>query len=144
MLKINLSKNTITFLLFIVTICNVLCMCNRCCKNNSKNEGNNISINFEEQWIKVGEYSSKLIELKGRSNPNNIVNRDYRDITTFFNIKKEIFQRITANSKVVLLKRENKTYEKYIIWFNIEKVGCRGCTVPLCTLRAYKSVSSIG
>ena len=91
-------------------------MCNRCCKNNSKNEGNNISINFEEQWIKVGEYSSKLIELKGRSNPNNIVNRDYRDITTFFNIKKEIFQRITANSKVVLLKRENKTYEKYIIF----------------------------
>ena len=91
-------------------------MCNRCCKNNSKNEGNNISLNFEEQWIKVGEYSSKLIELKGRSNPNNIVNRDYRDITTFFNIKKEIFQRITANSKVVLLKRENKTYEKYIIF----------------------------
>ena len=91
-------------------------MCNRCCKNNSKNEGNNISLNFEEQWIKVGEYSSKLIELKGGSKPNGIVNRDYRDITTFFNIKKEIFQRITANSKVVLLKRENKRYEKYIIF----------------------------
>ena len=91
-------------------------MCNRCCKNNSKNEGNNISLNFEEQWIKVGEYSSKLIELKRRNKPNDIVNIDYKNITTFFNIKKEIFQRITANSKVVLLKRENKTYEKYIIF----------------------------
>ena len=91
-------------------------MCNKCCKDNSKNEGNNISLNFEEQWIKVGNYSSKLIELKGRNKPDGIVNVDYSNITTFFNIKKEIFQRITANSKVVLLKRENKRYEKYIIF----------------------------
>ena len=60
-------------------------MCNKCCKDNSKNEGNNISLNFEEQWIKVGEYSSKLIELKGRKEPDGIVNVDYKNITTFFN-----------------------------------------------------------
>ena len=115
MLKINLSKNTITFLLFIVTICNVLCVCNSC-KDNSKNKGNYIFLNFEEPCITIGKCFSKLTELEGRSKPNNIVNEGYRMITTFFNINEEIFKRITANSKIVFLKRKDKTYKKYIIF----------------------------